>query len=143
MKTAVSVSLGSSVERVFDYLCDLNSYSEIIPLVHEVVPSVAAGERVWDVELRAKVGPFARSKRLRMTRSVCEPYERIVFVRDESDGRDHADWTLTVNVDGAQSMCNLEIILEYGGRLWTAGVMERILHENIEEGTRRLTEQFG
>lgn len=143
MKTSVSVSLRSSVERVFDFLCDLTSYSEIIPFVHEVVPSVASGDRVWDVELRAKVGPFARSKKLRMKRSICEPHERVVFVRDESDGRDHADWTLTIDTNGTQSNCNLEITLEYGGRLWTAGVMERILHENIEEGTRRLTEKFG
>jgi len=34
------------------------------------------------------------------------------------------------------------IKLEYGGRLWTAGVLERILRENIDEGTRRLQLHF-
>ena len=142
MKTSVRVVLPASGERVFDYLCDLNSYADLIPLVHAVAGSMSAGERVWDVELRAKVGPFARSKKLRMKRSVCEPYEKIVFVRDENDSREHADWTLEVDVAANGAGCAVEIKLEYGGRLWTAGVMERVLHDNIEEGTRRLTAKF-
>ena len=142
MKTSVRVALPASSERVFDYLCDLISYAELIPLVHSVVGSMSEGERVWDVELRAKVGPFARSKKLRMKRTVCDPHSNIVFVRDENDTREHAEWTLAVDVSPRNNGCAVEIKLAYGGRLWTAGVMERVLHDNIEEGTRRLTAKF-
>jgi hypothetical protein len=114
----------------------------LIPIIHTIDPSIEQGERVWDVELRAKVGPFARSKRLRMARSQCEPHSNVVFNRVESDQRDHAPWVLSVVVLPGSGGSKVTIKLEYGGRLWTAGVLERILRENIDEGTRRLQQHF-
>ena len=111
-------------------------------MVHSVESVIEHGERVWNVELRAKIGPFARSKQLRMVRTVCEPYNEIVFTRVEADGREHAPWALTVKVAPEGTGSSVEIHLDYGGRLWTAGVMERVLRDNIEEGKRRLTAKF-
>lgn len=142
MQTELAVDVNASPERVFDYLCDLGNYRELIPIIHIITPSIDQGERVWDVELRAKVGPFARSKRLRMVRSHCEPHSQIVFNRAESDNREHAPWVLSVEVLPGSVGSKAKINLEYGGRLWTAGILERILRENIEEGTRRLQQHF-
>lgn len=142
MRTELTVAVNASPERVFDYLCDLGNFRELIPIIHVIEPSIEQGERFWEVELRAKVGPFARSKRLRMVRSQCEPYSSVVFIRAESDQREHAPWVLSVEVQPEGVGANVTIKLEYGGRLWTAGVLERILRENIDEGTRRLQRHF-
>ena len=53
----------------------------------------------WLIELRAHVGPLARSKRLRMVRTACEPVGRTVtFQRAELDGKRHAPWVLRAEV---------------------------------------------
>ena len=142
MRTELTVDVNASQDRVFDYLADLANFRELIPIIHAIDPSIEQGERVWDVELRAKVGPFARSKRLHMVRSQCEPHSNVVFNRVESDQRDHAPWVLSVVVLPGSGGSKVTIKLEYGGRLWTAGVLERILRENIDEGTRRLQQHF-
>lgn len=109
-----------------------------------------AGRRVadaWNVELRAKVGPFARSKKLRMVRAVYERAERggvarIVFERREVDERQHAMWRLTVTVaaaDSAASGAELVMHLHYDGRLFVS-VVEAILRQNIDAGRERLAE---
>ena len=70
---------------VHPYVADLARYVEWMPMVHD---AEAVGDGVWNVELRAKVGVFARSKRLRMKRTV-NTSQHIVFERDEIDGRRH------------------------------------------------------
>lgn len=108
-------------------------------LVHrvEALPADALGP-AWSVELRAHVGRLARSKRLRMVRVVRDD-DRVVFERHESDGRRHSPWVLTVTLapavvtDGAAGT-RLAMHLHYGGRLWTGGVLERILADEIERG---------
>ena len=74
---------------VYPYVADLVRYVEWMPMVHDVE---AVGDGVWSVELRAKVGVFARSKRLRMKRTV-NTSQHIVFERDEIDGMDHGHRT--------------------------------------------------
>ena len=44
-------------------------------------------EPAWEVELRARVGPFARSKRLRMALTEMVTDRLVVFERAEIDGR--------------------------------------------------------
>ena len=96
----------------------------------------SAGEPVWRVELRAHVGRLARSKRLRMARTECDPVARVVtFERQEVDGRRHAPWVLRASVlPGSE----LHVHLHYGGRLWTGGVLERVLADSIVNGRQRL-----
>jgi hypothetical protein len=68
-------------------------------LVHEVQEvSPTDDRRTWEVELQAQVGPFARSKRLRMVRVVHDPGRRVVFERDEIDGRRHSPWILAATL---------------------------------------------
>ena len=63
-------------------------------MVHRVEPSAPdEGRPAWHVELRARVRPFARSKRSRMVRTIYEPEHRVKFERVQDDERDHAEWT--------------------------------------------------
>lgn len=101
-----------------------------MPLIHSVVPT---GENLWDVELRAKVGLLARSKRLSMRR-VNDSAELIVFERDESDGRTHSPWTLTVRTIPSGDGCTVNMEMAYGGTLWTAGILDRVLASQVEAG---------
>ena len=90
------------------FLDDLERYPSWMGLVHEATPTGPsptdpAHAPAWVIELQAQVGPFARSKRLRMVRTVHEPHRRVRFERNEIDGRSHAAWTLQADVDGVDA----------------------------------------
>lgn len=135
--------------RVLALVDDLGVYPQWMPLVHRAEPVVGVAD-AWNVELRAKVGPFARSKKLRMVRSAYEHTEgaergdvaRIVFERRETDQRQHAMWRLTATVTAANSAvggAELVMRLHYDGRLFVS-VVEAILRQNIDAGRVRLAE---
>jgi hypothetical protein len=140
-------------ERAFAFVDDLAAYPAWMELVHEVNPvdspnsvdmeSSADGPRTWDVELQAQVGPFARSKRLRMVRVVHDPKRRVVFERAEIDGRRHSPWILAVTLTphelgGAPAGTRLIMTLTYGGSLWTGALLQRVLDDHVERGARAL-----
>lgn len=106
-----------------------------MPLVHSVT---SCGDGLWDVELRAKVGVFARSKRLRMRRTV-ESDSLYVFERDEEDGRQHSPWLMRVSLTPTDGGSVVSIDLTYGGNLWTAGVLDRVLASQVDAGKAGLT----
>ncbi len=127
--------------RLFGLIDELTGYPRWMPLAHRV--SITApthdGRPAWEVELRARLGPFARSKRLRMERAVHEPTAaHVQFERVELDGRQHAPWLLDATVTEHAGGSRLEMVLHYGGALWTGGVMERVLAEQIVAGRERL-----
>lgn len=124
----VAVAVGPAL--VHPYVADLARYVEWMPMVHEVE---AVGDGVWNVELRAKVGVFARSKRLRMKRTV-DTTQNIVFERDEIDGRRHSPWIMAIALQPAEVGCVVTVDLSYGGTLWTAGILDRVLAAQVEAG---------
>ena len=124
---------------------DLGRYPEWMDLVYGVTETGPSptGERVWDVELRAQVGPLARSKRLRMVRTVHEPSRRVVFERREVDGRRHSPWILESTLDVVTTdSVELTMVLTYGGNLWTGAVLERVLDDHVERGAAALAERL-
>ena len=123
---------------LFAYVEDLDEYPAWMPLVHAVEP--IEGEEAWSVELRAKVGPFARSKRLRMVRSVHERDREVVFERAEVDGRRHAPWVMRAHLDEVEpeERTRLTMTLRYDGSLWTGGVLERVLDDQVRRGSEAL-----
>ena len=122
---------------VFPFVVDLREYPRWLPLVHAAEPDDDAG---WTVELRARVGPFARSKQLRMERTAVVPDELAVFERAEVDGREHARWALRCELTTVDDGTLVTMHLAYDGRLWTAGILERVLDEEVRRGRAGLVE---
>ncbi len=138
----------ASLDRAFALVDDLMAYPAWMDLVHDVDDvSPTREDRAWDVELRAEVGPFARSKRLRMVRVERDAPHRVVFERDEIDGRRHSSWVLSATLEPATEKTGasdtteatrLTMTLTYGGSLWTGAVLQRVLDDHVERGAATL-----
>ena len=133
--------------RAFALVDDLAAYPAWMDLVHDVASAGSSDDRpAWDVELQAQVGPFARSKRLRMVRVIHDPPWRVVFERAEIDGRRHSPWVLSAALEPAddapagESSTSLTMTLAYGGNLWTGAVLQRVLDDHVERGAAALRE---
>ena len=140
MDVTATVEAPVGVEKLFGVVSDLTTYPRWLGIVHQVTAEATGlGEpSAWLVELRDKVGPFARSKRLRMVQSTCESPNIVVFERRETDGRKHSPWVLTARVATTGVGSNLTVDLHYGGTLFTGGVLERLLADQIAQGRERL-----
>lgn len=141
MRVHSEVEISAAADRVRPYLNDLSRYGEWMPLVHSVETAETGPAPAWDVELRAKVGPLARSKKLRMKR-ITNELNRIVFERAENDGRHHSPWVLTIDVSEIASGVLVGVTLEYGGSLWTGGILDKLLAANIAAGRDGLRKLF-
>ncbi len=141
MQTTASLFIdGASAGDVFEQLATLDRYPAWMRLVHRVdALAPDEGRPAWRVELRARVGPFARSKQLRMVRTVYEPTHRVRFDRVQDDDRDHAAWILSATVEEAEGGALLVTELTYSGKLWGSAVLERVLEEEIRRGKEALT----
>lgn len=128
-------------DELFAWVADLSTYPRWLGIVERAEPlddvDRADAPSSWTVDLAARVGPFSRSKRLRMERIELDEPTRVVFERRELDGREHGLWRLEAQVDGDASQSRLRMHLHYGGRLW-GPVLEPILSEEIERSRARL-----
>jgi hypothetical protein len=138
------------VDALFDVVEDLGTYPDWLDIVTraEPVEAVAAdgdGDEVaaWSVDLRGQVGPFRRSKRLRMVRTRCERPHVVRFERREHDGKRHSEWVLSAELvdpaaeGGAGGVPELRMRLHYGGNLWVP-MLDRLLSDEIERSRSRL-----
>jgi hypothetical protein len=124
---------------VFEHLATLDRYPTWMRLVHRVDPvDPDEGRPTWWVELRARVGVFTRSKQLRMVRTILEPDTRVRFERVQPDERDHAAWVMTASTEPVGAATRVLVHLEYGGSLWTGGLLERVLEEEVRRGQEAL-----
>ena len=138
MDVHAALDAGCDADDLFGLVDDLGRYPDWIDLVHRA-ERVEADPPTWHIELRARVGPLARSKRLRMVRTEHSPADRVVvFERHEADGRRHSPWVLRATVGEGAGHSALNMHLHYGGGLWTGGVLERVLAEQITNGRERL-----
>jgi hypothetical protein len=134
-----SATFVADADAAFAMVDDLGRYPEWMDLVHDVDEVPSDHHRTWEVELQARVGPFARSKRLRMERTVHEPTRHVVFERREVDGRSHSPWVLDSTLEPiGDGRVRLTMVLIYGGNLWAGAVLERVLDDHVERGTEAL-----
>lgn len=140
---------------LFAHVADLDRYPAWLGIVHRAVvdplhmdvdvqPDVSAsgggdGAPVWTVDLRGRLGPMARSKRLRMVRTVFDPPHRVRFERAELDGRNHSAWVLDARVEPTATGSQLTVDLHYGGTFGGA-LLRRMLVDEIERSRPRLAE---
>jgi hypothetical protein len=143
MEIRRSLTAPCGPDRLFAWVEDLAVYPQWMRLVHYVGPAEDVdGMPGWQVELRARVGPFARSKVLRMVRTEHDEPHRVTFERSEVDGRQHSSWILRATVDGEAGSdadaSTLTMELRYGGSLWSGAVLQRVLDDAIRRGSERL-----
>ena len=138
----VYASLDAPVDcaRLHLAMSDLSAFTQWLDIVYraERDSEKTDDDAAWNVQLRGKVGPFARSKNLRMVRTINEAGSRVVFERRELDGRSHAAWVLTANISPKDRGSTVAVHLHYGGTLFTGGVLERLLADQITRGQQRL-----
>jgi len=138
-----SRSIDAEPNRVFELVADLDRYPEWLDLINEAQRCESApddpSDQAWLITLRARIGPLARSKRLRMVRSILDKPNRARFERSETDGRSHAPWVLDATVQPTPSPGStiLTMDLEYGGRLWSS-VLDGILAAQVDSAAQKL-----
>jgi hypothetical protein len=118
---------------------DLTRYPEWLDIVpRAVLAGHHAGDvgPAWSVDLRGRLGPFARAKRLRMVRTEHDDLHAR-FERVEQDGRQHSSWILDASIAGVADGSSLTMRLHYGGRLWMPA-LDRLLADEIERSRPRL-----
>lgn len=129
---------------LFVWVDDLARYPDWLSIVPRAEPVEAVdGDPgpAWSVDLRGRIGPLARSKRLRMVRTGHEADRRATFERRDHDGRDHAAWVLRAEVTPVGDSSRLTMHLHYGGSLW-APMVERLLSDEIEKSRPRLLDKI-
>jgi hypothetical protein len=128
-----------STDELMAWVDDLSRYPQWLAIVTSAAPVDAvdgdAGP-AWLVDLRGRLGPLARSKRLRMVRTQVSD-GRARFERREADGKTHAPWVLEATVSPVDSGSRLVMHLHYGGSLW-GPVLEHMLGDEIENSRPRL-----
>lgn len=126
MHQTVTATVAAAPPRVGAIISDLGTYPNWLDLVTAAELVDNNDDRpAWMVTIRAKVGPFARSKKLRMVRTVAEEAptrSTFRFERHELDDRDHSSWTLDATVQPdttAPDRSSVTMELRYDGGLWT------------------------
>ncbi|MDQ6696105.1 MAG: SRPBCC family protein [Actinomycetota bacterium] len=141
MDVVADLTAPCTAEELFRWVDDLGRYPQWLGIVEraEALPDQVDGRPAWQVELRGRLGPLARSKRLRMVRTVLSD-DAVVFERNEHDGRNHSTWVLRADVAPTSDGSVLTMRLHYGGSLW-GPVLERLLRDEIERSRTRLLDR--
>ncbi len=138
------IFVDANPKLVGEVLADLSTHVEWNDVVAEAIPAATgslSSTPAWITTLRANVGPFARSKKLRMARTEnqigVDGVRRITFERREVDEREHADWIMRVEVAPDGDGTVVELSLEYSGGLWV-GALDGVLRAAIDRATAKL-----
>jgi len=152
VRQAFTAETAATPQDLFAVVSDLGTYPHWLDVV-DAAEEVPDTPETWVVTLKARVGPFARSKRLRMVRT--ELTETSVrFDRQELDGKDHSRWTLEAAVgdapapqgtgsgggrgDGGAGMASeVQLSLEYDGAMWS-GLLDGVLNAAADRATKKL-----
>ena len=120
-------------------VADLPSY----PTWHGMVKKVVPDGDGWLIDLGVRMGPFTKTKRVRMVRAEDESGSApglVRFTRRERDRTDHGQWELEGIVEPAagEGPCTLRFRLRYDGSSPLAGMLEPLLKSEIERSAERL-----
>ena len=130
--------MNAETQAVRAVLQDLSTYQFWLDLVDHVEPSEPADADpgpAYLVTLIAKIGPFARRKRLRMVRQEINE-SGATFQRREVDRREHSEWVLGAHAEPGEPT-TVSMRLAYGGGLWSE-VLERVLEDQIRDAVDSL-----
>ena len=139
MDVTATLDAPCTPEVLFAWVSELDRYPQWLDIVARAVPAADGDDApAWTVDLRGRLGPFARSKRLRMVRTRNDTPREVLFERRERDGRSHSAWTLAAAVTARpEGGSRLTMRLRYDGGLW-GPIVERLLTDEIEPSKARL-----
>lgn len=144
MDFTASAPLTADPQRVFAELIDLGTYPEWLGLVHGAEPAAPHDEDpgpAWMVDLGIAIGPFKKTKRVRMVRTEKVTPKLARFERMEHDGAEHSPWVLVAEVEVSGSGSLFTMDLHYGGNLNVPGV-DSLLREEVRRAGARLEERL-
>jgi hypothetical protein len=67
----------------------------------------------------------------------CPPSTLFPHIRDLAE---YPEWVLRAQLDALEGGTRLTMLLRYGGTLWTGGVLERVLDDQVRRGSEALLE---
>ncbi len=140
----MDVTLGARIDAppatVLAEVEDLPSYPSWHGMVHAVEPD---GDG-WLVDLGGKLGPFTRTKRVRLVRAESGVPGQVRFVRAERDRSDHGAWELQGTVDPpmGDGPCTLRFRLLYDGSSPLASMLEPVLRAETHRSADRLRQRL-
>ncbi len=140
MDITATLDAACTPDELYQWVGSLDTYDqwlEIVPRTERAPAAPGDPGPAWFVTLRGKLGPLARSKRLRMVRTAEDAPGQVRFERRETDGRDHAPWVLSAAVTSDGPSSTLTMDLHYGGTLWVP-LLDRLLTSEIEASRARL-----
>ena len=139
MDVVAALEAACSPDVLFAEVDDLARYPAWLSIVPRAVAEAPGtdGAAAWVVDLRGRLGPLARSKRLRMVRTAHDAPRHVRFERRELQGRSGSPWELDATVEPTDAGSRLTMRLHYGGS-FGAGVLERMLRDEIEQSRPRL-----
>ncbi len=140
MEIKLDATLDAAPAAVLAEVGDLPGYPEWHGMVHRVEVD---GDG-WLVDLGGRLGPFKKSKRVRMVRAADEVPGQVRFVRVERDRTDHGGWELEATVEPAagEGPCTLHFRLSYDGSSPLIGVLEPVLRAETERSGDRLRKRL-
>lgn len=139
MDLDLEATLDATPAEVLAAVADLPGYPEWHGMVH----AVEADGDGWLVDVGGRIGPFKRTKKVRLVRAAEEEDAapgRVRFVRAERDRTDHGRWELVADVDPAagEGPCTLRFRLLYDGSSPLIGMLEPVLRAETERSADRL-----
>ena len=140
MDVTETLEVACAPEALFAWVETLDRYPDWLDIVTRAEGAAADDEDpgpAWSIDLKGRLGPLSRAKRLRMVRTEHDAPHRAVFERRELDGRAHSPWVLDATVEAIAEGARLTMRLHYGGGLW-GPVLERMLRDEVEHSRPRL-----
>ena len=137
----ISAETTVTPDELFAAMNDLGTYSEWMSLIERcerAVPAEGDLGPAWYVTLRAKVGPLARSKRLRMVQLLSAPNEHVRYERNEIDGKQHSAWVMEAKIASLKPTgSSVTVELTYSGGFWS-GPLDAVLGSQVDVARDRL-----
>lgn len=119
---------------------DLPGYSDWHGMVH----AVEADGDGWLVDLKGRLGPFTKTKRVRLVRAESTVPGEVRFVRKELDRTDYGGWELQGTVEPAtgEGPCTLRFRLLYDGSSPLTSMLEPVLRAETHRSADRLRQRL-
>ena len=136
MDIELDATIDAAPSAVLAEVGNLPGYPGWHGMVHRVEPD---GDG-WLVDLGGRVGPFKKTKRVRMVRAPDTVPGHVRFVRAEMDRTDHGGWELEATVEPAtgEGPCTLHFRLLYDGSSPLVGLLEPVLRSETQRSGERL-----